>query len=114
MTPGSRRLHLVSQEDFADGEVRLVETAELAVSVCRDGDRWYAVDDACPHRGLSLSTGSLEGSVLTCSWHGYRFDLSSEGACLDAGVAPLICHRLFVEPDGIWLDVMPGESGPVC
>jgi nitrite reductase (NADH) small subunit/3-phenylpropionate/trans-cinnamate dioxygenase ferredoxin subunit len=104
VTPGSPgHIPLASANDVPDGGVRLIETGGVAVTVCRDGDRWYAVDDACPHRGLSLSTATLDGGVLTCSWHGYRFNLAS-GACLDSDVPPLTCHRLLVDDEGVWLE----------
>lgn len=37
--------------------------------------RVYAVDNLCPHRGGPLSAGELSGTVVTCPWHGARFDL---------------------------------------
>jgi phenylpropionate dioxygenase-like ring-hydroxylating dioxygenase large terminal subunit len=40
----------------------------------------FALDDACPHRGMPLSYGRLEGSELECSYHGWRFDAHS-GQC---------------------------------
>ena len=37
--------------------------------------------DRCPHRRAPLSLGSCEGGVLTCAYHGWRFD--STGACIE-------------------------------
>ena len=37
----------------------------------------YAVSERCPHNGMSLSDGSVEGRILTCRWHGWQFDIQS-------------------------------------
>lgn len=48
----------------------------------RIGD--YIMERACPHRQADLSVfGEIEGNVLVCTLHGWRFDLDS-GECLTA------------------------------
>lgn len=37
----------------------------------------YAMDDACLHHGLSLGTSKLEGKVVTCRGHGWRYDVTT-------------------------------------
>ncbi len=39
-----------------------------------------AVDNTCPHRGAPLADGFAEEGILTCSWHGWRFNLTSGAA----------------------------------
>ncbi len=34
----------------------------------------HALDDRCPHRGIKLSHGSVEGCRLVCLYHGWTFD----------------------------------------
>jgi phenylpropionate dioxygenase-like ring-hydroxylating dioxygenase large terminal subunit len=34
----------------------------------------FALQDACPHRGMPLSCGHFDGAQLECSYHGWRFD----------------------------------------
>ena len=34
-----------------------------------------AVVDRCPHFGMSMAKGGADGNVVTCPWHGSRFDL---------------------------------------
>ncbi|HLI29905.1 MAG TPA: aromatic ring-hydroxylating dioxygenase subunit alpha [Terriglobia bacterium] len=40
----------------------------------------FAMRDACPHRGMPLSCGRLEGDLLECAYHGWRFHVHS-GQC---------------------------------
>lgn len=41
-----------------------------------------ALENACPHRKLPLSMGSLQGDRITCGYHGLTFDRT--GACVAA------------------------------
>ena len=44
----------------------------------------------CTHRGGPLSEGEVEGHVVTCPWHGAKFDITSGevlGPPAPAGVA---------------------------
>jgi nitrite reductase/ring-hydroxylating ferredoxin subunit len=34
-----------------------------------------AIDGICPHQGGPLADGTLEGTILTCPWHGWQFDV---------------------------------------
>ncbi len=41
-----------------------------------------ALEDACPHRKLPLSKGSIRGSTVVCGYHGLTFDCT--GNCVAA------------------------------
>ena len=36
-----------------------------------------AIDGICPHQGGPLAEGALEGSMVTCPWHGWQFVVRS-------------------------------------
>jgi vanillate O-demethylase monooxygenase subunit len=72
-----------------------------------------ALLDRCPHRKYPLSAGKLDGDVLQCGYHGFRFD--TVGTCLSVPgqtKVPLSANvRSFplVEQFGqIW--VFPGDA----
>lgn len=46
----------------------------------QDGDL-SGFADRCPHRRAPLSLGSCAAGVITCAYHGWRFD--SEGTCIE-------------------------------
>jgi phenylpropionate dioxygenase-like ring-hydroxylating dioxygenase large terminal subunit len=54
---------------------------EIPLTVGRDPQgRVFALQDACPHRGMPLSCGHFDGLQVECSYHGWRFDAHS-GQC---------------------------------
>jgi nitrite reductase/ring-hydroxylating ferredoxin subunit len=74
-------------DDLPEGKpvLRKDEAGKRYVCV-RSGACVDALDDRCPHQGYPLSQGSVQGGVLTCDWHNWKFDLAS-GGCTFGGEA---------------------------
>jgi Fe-S cluster biogenesis protein NfuA/nitrite reductase/ring-hydroxylating ferredoxin subunit len=56
----------------------------------------------CVHQGLSLDGGSLAEGVITCPWHGFRFDASS-GECISAPNAQLAQIPTRIDDGHVWI-----------
>jgi len=63
--------------ELPEGTVRLLEAAGRRVAVGNAGGELFALDDTCLHRGGSLACGHLDGEVLTCPMHWWRYDVRS-------------------------------------
>lgn len=61
--------------DFPEGTLRRVDAGGLPVLVVRRGGKLYAMGAVCSHAGGPLEAGELNGTVVTCPWHGSRFDV---------------------------------------
>ena len=66
----------------------------------------FALRDSCPHRGIPLSYGRLDGQVLECCYHGWRFDASS-GQCLEI---PSLTSQDKLKADRIFAGHYPCEE----
>ena len=66
----------VAKELAPEGK-QCLTAGEMPVVVCRVEDRLVAVRNVCPHAGLPLGEGSLQGRVLTCPFHGYAYDVET-------------------------------------
>ena len=49
-----------------------------------DGE-FFAINHICPHRGGPLADGRLEGSIVTCPWHGAAYAVKIEGSDVYVG-----------------------------
>ncbi len=76
-----RRIAIASVDDIPPGEGRAVEADDRIVAVFNVDGQFYAIDDACPHMGASLAEGHLEGCVVTCPLHAWRFDIRDGSWC---------------------------------
>ena len=79
--------HLAYGHDAALFE--LVRQLNPAVITLQDGQMEYVCQRFCPHRGRDLEYATIERGVLTCTAHGWRFDLRKGGHCLWGGETPL-------------------------
>jgi len=61
--------------DIPVGKMKAVKIGDKDILVANVGGVFYAIADHCTHEGGRLSTGTLEGGVVTCPLHGSRFDV---------------------------------------
>jgi nitrite reductase/ring-hydroxylating ferredoxin subunit/uncharacterized membrane protein len=62
-------------QDFAEGQMKQVDAGGMAVLVVRYGGQLHAISNTCAHAGGPLDEGELDGTRVTCPWHGSRYDV---------------------------------------
>ena len=73
----------------------------------RLGDQLHAVRNRCYHMGGPLEGGLLEGAVLTCPCHDWRFDVR-DGRFLDAPELSIPVYETRVEDGKVLVNL--GEA----
>jgi nitrite reductase/ring-hydroxylating ferredoxin subunit len=83
-------IKVATTSELAPGQAKRVEAQGKRIALFNVGGSYHAVDDTCTHRGGPLSEGQVDGNVVTCPWHGAKFNITT-GAVLGpparAGVA---------------------------
>ena len=74
--------------------------------VSRHGDTVTCFRNACAHMGLEMTDGALEGGILTCPFHGFRYALES-GECLTAPEVQLHAHAVRVIGSRVQIRIVP-------
>jgi len=59
--------------------------------------RFCATQAKCTHRGGPLSEGRLDGSTVTCPWHGTQFNVCTGAVLRGPATAPIKTYRVIVE-----------------
>ena len=90
-------------DELPEGECCVMTIGDRDVAVFHREGKFFAIDDRCPHAGTSLSGGHVEGGVVTCPWHGWRFRLC-DGAWADNPRVKTGCYRVQVENDTVMID----------
>ena len=83
-------IKVATTSELAPGQSKRVEAQGKRIALFNLGGSVYAIDDTCTHRGGPLSEGQVEGSVVTCPWHGAKFNIATGvvlGPPARAGVA---------------------------
>jgi len=59
--------------------------------------RLCVTDAKCPHLGGPLNEGTLQGSTLTCPWHGSEFDVCTGAVLRGPAMEPVRTYTVSVE-----------------
>jgi 3-phenylpropionate/trans-cinnamate dioxygenase ferredoxin component len=98
------RVKVGASADLPPGQARVVEAAGKVIALVNAGGQFYAVNNACLHRGGPVGEGELEGLVLTCPWHGWRWDVKT-GASVNNPAMKLTCYPVTVDQGAVWVEV---------
>jgi nitrite reductase (NADH) small subunit len=100
-----KTVRVASTRELLPGEV-LVVTVEggRTLALCNVDGTVHAVDGACPHRGGPLGEGELVGRVLTCPWHGWRWDVTT-GASINNPALRVGCAPVTIEGEDLLVRV---------
>jgi nitrite reductase/ring-hydroxylating ferredoxin subunit len=69
------------------------------VSVFNVDGRLCATQEKCTHRQGPLSKGKLDGSTVTCPWHGSQFNVCTGELLRGPATDPLKTYRVVVDGD---------------
>ena len=92
-------------KDLPPGKATCVQIDGQKVAVFNVQGTYYAVGDTCTHRGGPLSGGSVQGAVVTCPWHGARFDLATGKNMSLPAPAAVPCYRVAISGEEIRIEV---------
>jgi nitrite reductase (NADH) small subunit len=98
------KIKVASAADVPPGEARVVEAAGKPIALVNADGTFYAMDNTCLHRGGPLGEGDLEGTVLTCPWHGWRWEVTT-GANVNNPAVKLSCFPVTVEGGSVYVEI---------
>jgi nitrite reductase (NADH) small subunit len=98
------RVKVAMKNDLPEGEGRVVEAGGKTLAVFKVGGTYYAIDNTCTHRGGPLGEGELSGTVVTCPWHGWRWDVAT-GANANNPAVKVACFSVSVEGGDLFVEL---------
>jgi nitrite reductase/ring-hydroxylating ferredoxin subunit len=86
-----------------DGKV-VAKLEGKQIALFAAGDAVFACNNRCPHEGYPLREGTLDDAcVLTCNWHGWKFDLRTGDNLLQGD--RLRTYPTRIVDGAVWVDV---------
>jgi nitrite reductase/ring-hydroxylating ferredoxin subunit len=95
---------VASVADVPPGSAKEVMAGEQVVALFNVEGAFYALDGICPHAGGPLGEGTLRGTIITCPWHGWQFDVTNGRNCLNSKM----CQPQFparIEGDDVLVEI---------
>lgn len=99
-----RLVRVADVGELTDGQARVVDVEGRTLALFNVEGTLYAMDNACAHRGGPLGEGDLEGPLIVCPWHGWRWDVTT-GRNVNNPAVTMACYPVRVEPDGIFVEL---------
>jgi nitrite reductase (NADH) small subunit len=91
--------------DVKPGQGMIAEAAGKSLAVFNIDGKFHCIENTCCHKGGPLGDGEVEGNVVTCPWHGWRYDVTT-GRCLAPSPnASVPAFKVTVEGQDVKVDI---------
>ena len=97
-------IKVASVSDVEEGAGKVVEAGGKAIALFKVQGNFYAIDNTCVHRGGPLGEGFLEEFIVTCPWHGWRYDITT-GKCIMLPNAQVAKYNIKIEGNDVFVEV---------
>ena len=99
-------LKVTKTSEVKEGKGSLFRLKNRTFAIYKINGKFMAIDDICNHKGFSLCSGTLmEGGIVSCSGHGWRYKISS-GENLTLPGLDLEVYKLKIEGEDILIDII--------
>ncbi len=88
--------------DLMDGQGRTVAVGPVAIALFRNGEAFFAIDDACTHEDAPLGEGTVNGTTVACPYHDWVFDFK-DGRCISYPDRHVGCFATRVHDGFVWI-----------
>ncbi|MDB6096049.1 MAG: ferredoxin [Francisellaceae bacterium] len=68
-------VELATLEDFTFSDRKVVEFNNTLLLIIKNNDKFYTIENNCPHSDLPLEEGLINDGKITCPFHGAKFCL---------------------------------------
>lgn len=92
-------------EEIAEGKGTGVKAGEKHVAVFKVGGKFYAISKKCTHAGGPLDEGPLDGFIVTCPWHGSKFDIRTGKVVNGPAKKDAEAHKVKVDGESVKVEV---------
>ena len=82
-----------------------VTLGEKQLAVYKIGDKFYAMDDVCPHAYALLSSGFVEGERVECPLHQAAFHVPTGKCVAPPAETDLATYPVKVEGNDVFVDI---------
>lgn len=96
--------YIIDDAALAEGAKAQVHPLGVNMVVTRVGGEVFAVEGKCPHMACPLFNGEIDGFVLTCPCHDWRFDIRT-GKFLDAQEIKLVYYPVKSEDGKLFVSL---------
>ena len=68
---------VMDEKELQEGKMKLVSVEGTPVLLIKQNGQIFAINNRCPHMACGFSGGTLDGLVIVCPCHDWRFNLET-------------------------------------
>lgn len=102
---------VATQDALWDGEMEPFQVNGTEILLLRVEGDYLAYQGTCPHQRQSLAEGELDGTVLTCAFHLWEFDVRT-GRGINPRGSCLVRHDTRVADGRVYVSRHPSDERP--
>lgn len=72
---GPLEVRVAAEDDMRDGESRHLKIGKRDIALFRVDGSFHALSNLCRHAFAPLAEGYVDGHIVMCPWHGWRYDV---------------------------------------
>lgn len=95
---------VLPEAHLPQGQQRTVTLQGQRILLCHSASGVFAIEDKCPHIGMPLCGGVLEGDVIRCPSHNATFDLRDGKPTRARRLSSVRCYAVQVKGGQIAVD----------
>ena len=104
MTSGASWVFAINEDELEEDTPGVVFPRGVAVFIVKKGGSIYALSNKCEHMGCPLDGGSLDGYIIRCPCHDWKYDIRT-GGFLSAGEIRLKTYESRVAEGRVFIKV---------
>ena len=97
-------LPVLKEEELQEGKMKLVSVEGTPILFIRQQGQIFAINNRCPHMACGFIGGTLDGLVIVCPCHDWRFDLTT-GEYEEAPGFRLTKYKWKIKSGKIWVNM---------
>ena len=95
-------VYVLEEKELQEGTMKLIRVEGSPVLLIKQSGQIFAIDNRCPHMGCGFSGGALDGLVIVCPCHDWRFNLKT-GEYEEEPSMKLTMYECKIESGKIWV-----------
>jgi len=99
------RISIGTLADFPEGCGASVIAGGKRLAIFHLGERFFAIENVCPHNRMRLADGPVQGLVVTCRTHGSRFNLETGAVVKGPARKPVRTYSVYLVGENVEVEV---------
>ena len=109
--PGTTLVEVARAAELQERGALCVRVGDVEIGLFETTEGVLAIENACPHAGVPLHEGDVEGCVVTCLAHGFRYDLRTGYAADGADGFPIPRFAVTLRDGALCIEAEQDDEG---